>query len=120
MSDDGVTYSFKDLFEKLEDALTKGFDKIDKRVDQLNLRLDAKADNSTVASLAAKVAQNEIRTEERFTKFSEAIDNRFKPLELMSAGTTAVSTFQRWALGTVGVGVLSAIATLVWLAAGGH
>lgn len=32
------------------------------------------------------------------------------------AGARALSTFQRWLLGTVGVGVLGALATLVWLA----
>lgn len=106
---DGVTYEFKELFDRFEKALSDGFNRLDHRLDELNRRLDNKADNTRVAALEQKVAEHEI-----------AVDGRFKPLEIAVAGTAAVSRFQRWALGTVGVGVLGAIATLVWLASGGH
>jgi hypothetical protein len=119
MDGDGVTYSFKDLFEKLEKSLTAGFDKLDKRVDQLNLRLDAKADNSTVSALEAKVVANDLRTEERFTKFGETLDNRFKPLELAEAGSIAVAGYKKIALGVIVSLTAGGIGELIYLLASG-
>jgi len=122
MSEEGVTYSFKDLFEKLEKSLTAGFDKLDKRVDQLNLRLDAKADNSTVTALEAKVIANDLRTEERFSNFGEAVEARFKPLELAEAGSVAVAGYKKVALGVVVSLTAGGIGELIYLlvSSGGH
>ena len=119
MSEEGVTYSFKDLFEKLEKSLTAGFEKLDKRVDQLNLRLDAKADNSTVAALESKVIANELRTEERFTSFAELIDSRFKPIELAQAGSVAVAGYKKILVGFAVTLSAGGIGELIYLLATG-
>lgn len=109
MSEEGVTFSFKDLFDKLDKQLTDGFDKLDKRMDTIDRRLELKADNTRVAELEKRMGDHEVR-----------VDKRFTPLEASMVGAAAVTNFQRWVVGTVGVGVVSAIATLVWLASGGH
>jgi hypothetical protein len=105
----GVTFSFKDLFDKLDDRLRDGFKDLGVRMDRFELKLDQKADNTRVAQLEKRMAEHELR-----------VDERLKPIELASAGVSAVTNFQRWVIGTVGVGVLGSIATLVWLASGGH
>lgn len=116
MSEDGVTYSFKDLFDKFDHSLSEGFKRLDGRLDEINRKIDGKADNSRVAALESTHAKFEVKIEERFGK----IDDRFKPLELAQGASAAVTMFQRWLIGTVAVGILGSIATLVWLASGGH
>ena len=46
------------------------------------------------------------------------IQRRLAALELKQAGATAVSAWTKFWIGTVGVGVLAAVSTLVWLASG--
>lgn len=111
MSDEqpGIYVPFEKLFGDLSTSLKEGFDKLDRRMDKFEQQLALKADNTRVAELAKQMNDHELR-----------VDQRFKPLESASIGSAAVTTFQRWMFGTVGVGVLGAIATLVWLASGGH
>lgn len=106
MSDEGVTFSFKDLFDKLDRQLTEGFDKLDKRMDRFEQQLALKADNTRVAELAKQIADHEIRVNDRLT-----------PLEMASAGVTAVSKY-KWAFWGLAIAALTAISTLVWLATG--
>lgn len=108
MSGDGVTYEFKDLFEKLESALTSGFDRMERRIDEINRRIDQKADNSRVAALEAKHSDFEIK-----------VDDRFKPLEANMISDAAISKVQiRW-LGFAAAFVTTLIGALIYVAASG-
>jgi hypothetical protein len=89
----------------LENTLTEQMRTIGTKIDAISLKLEDKASNLRVEAVEKRAA---------------AIEERISKLELVTAGAEAVSRFQRWALGTVGVGCLGAIATLVWLAQGGH
>ena len=94
MSD--VTYTVKELLQMLEQTLTEQMAAIARDVAEIKQALSDRATNTRVLALEERVAR----------------------IELEHAGATAVTRFQRWLLGTVGVGILSAIATLVWLASG--
>lgn len=98
MNEGSVNYTVKELLAMLEKTLSEQINKIAIGVEEVKQRLDLKA---STASL-------------------DALERRVSDLEKRLAGATAVSVYQRWVFGTVGVGVLGAIATLVWLAAGGH
>ena len=105
MSGENVTYTVKELLAKLETALTQGFETIDKRLNALDHKLDDKAPNSVVRAVEDRV---------------RAVEDRIGKIELAQGATAAVTVFQRWLVGTVAVGMLGAVATLVWLASGGH
>lgn len=105
MNGDGVTYTVKELIGMLEKTLTDQMDGIVRRLDKIDTKLDEKATNTRVLAVEERLG---------------ALEGRISNLELTSAGANAVSSFQRWIVGTVGVGVFGAIATLVWLASGGH
>lgn len=95
---EGVTYTVKELLTMLEKTLTEQMQGIARSVNEIKDKLDDKASNTRVLALEERVGR----------------------LELTAAGSAAVTTFQRWLFGTVAVGILGAIATLVWLASGGH
>lgn len=106
MTDPGsVSYSVKELIAMLERTLSEQMGQIVARLDGIERKLDDKASNNSVEMLARRTA---------------LVEERISSLELRMAGATAVSAFQRWIVGTVGVSTLGAIATLVWLASGGH
>ena len=102
---EGVTYTVKELIGMLEEKLVEQLGTIGRRLDNIDRKLDDKASNVRAEALEHRLS---------------SIEERVGRIELVSAGAEAVSRFQRWALGTVGVGCLGAIATLVWLASGGH
>lgn len=82
----------------LEKTLSEQISRIGVSVEEVKRMLDLKASTASLDSLERRVSE----------------------LEKRLAGSAAVSTYQRWIFGTVGVGVIGAIATLVWLASGGH
>lgn len=98
MNEGSVNYTVKELLSMLEKTLTEQISHIGVRIEEVNKKLDLKASEVRVEKLEGRVAL----------------------LENKLAGSVAVSVYQRWIFGTVGVGVLGAIATLVWLASGGH
>jgi hypothetical protein len=100
-----VRYTVKELLKMLEETLTAQMSTIVDEIKTLSSKIDSKASELRVEAAEKRVS---------------AIEERLGKLETIAAGAAAVSAFQRWALGTVGVGVLGAIATLVWLASGGH
>ena len=93
-----VNYTVKELLAMLEKTLSEQISKIGVSVEEVKRMLDLKASTATV----------------------DAIERRVSDLEKRLAGSAAVSVYQRWIFGTVGIGALGAIATLVWLASGGH
>lgn len=109
----GVTYEFKDLFEKLERALSKGFERVDQQFNEVRRMLDGKADIARVAALEAKHAEYEVRMEDRLVKFAEAVDVRFRSLETTRTEGVTLGRLGMWLIGTVGVGVLLASVTVV-------
>lgn len=89
----------------LQSTLTSQLEAIDRRLDGIDRKIDGKATNERVIRLEQDLA---------------LAVRRIGDLELSRAGVAAVTTFQRWVIGTVGIGCLGSIATLVWLASGGH
>lgn len=93
--------------------ITVSEDKLDSKLSALELRLvdritsalEAKADAAVVRELHTKVQL----LEERFGRDIRELREEW-------AGRRALSAAQKFWLGTVGVSVLGAIATLVWLA----
>ena len=104
MSEGGVTYSVKELIGMLERTLTEQLDKISYRLDGIDKKLDDKAANDRVRVIEERVGLTE---------------GRISSLELSAAGITAVTKFQRWALGLATVIVSSGVGTLLYLLAGG-
>lgn len=98
MNEGSVNYTVKELLAMLEKTLSEQINRIAIGVEEVKERLDLKA---STASL-------------------DALERRVSDLEKRLAGSAAVSIYQRWIFGTVGIGALGAIATLVWLASGGH
>lgn len=99
MSTEGsVNYTVKELLAMLEKTLSQQIEQIGVRIEEVNRKLDLRASTASV----------------------EALERRVSDVERKLAGSAAVSLYQRWIFGTVGIGVLGAIATLVWLASGGH
>ena len=90
MSEEGVTYSFKDLFDKFDDRLKDGFRDLNSRLDEINRKIDSKADNSRVAALEEKHALFEQKIEERFLRVSEKIE----PLVIAVATDEGVSKWK--------------------------
>lgn len=89
--DPGVVYTTKELLAKIE----------------------AKVD-AVLLSLATKVDHD------YFEQRLEHVIARVRKLENQAAADQAVSAWQRWFFGAVCIGALGAVATLVWLAVGGH
>lgn len=115
MSGDGVTYSFKDLFEKFDRSLTDGFRRLDGRLDEINHKIDQKADNTRVAALESKHADFEVKIEERFARS----DERFKPLEAYLLTTSAISIVKGRGLAFLSALVVAIIGSLVYVALSG-
>lgn len=96
-----------------EQRITVSEDKLDAKLAALELRLvdritsalEAKADAAVVRELQTKIQL----VEERFGR-------DIRELRESQAGQKALSSAQKFWFGTVGVGVLGAIATLIWLA----
>jgi hypothetical protein len=103
--DEGVTYTVKELLAMLERTLTEQMGQINLKLDGIVTRLDGKADNARMEKVERRL---------------DAVEGRIGQNELKLAGTAAVTTFQRLVLIPVFLGVLGSIATLVWLASGGH
>lgn len=118
---EGVTFEFKDLFEKLERALSKGFDRVDQQFSEVRRMLDGKADIARVAALEAKLAEAEVRFEDRLTKFIDSVDTRIKPLETTQTEGVTLGKLGMWVIGTVGVGIfLGCVTILTAVLSGGH
>lgn len=109
--------------------ITVSEDKLDAKLASLELRLvdritgalEAKADAAVVKELREKVhalqgtVQAVAHLPGEVTKLVESVAS----LQESRAAAEGLSSYQRWLVGCVCVGLLSAIATLVWLAAGG-
>ena len=93
-----VNYTVKELLSMLEKTLSEQISRIGVNVEEVKRMLELKASVTAVEHLERRVGE----------------------LERRLAGSAAVTTYQRWIFGTVGVGAIGAIATLVWLASGGH
>lgn len=95
---EGVTYTVKELISMLERTLTDQMEGIVRRLDTINEKLDEKSSNLRVDSL----------------------EQRVRVLELAAAGAAAISKRQMWLLAAVGIPGFAALASLIWLAAGGR
>lgn len=115
MSEEGVTYSFKDLFDKFDKSLSDGFKRLDDRLDEINRKIDQKADNSRVADLEKKHAEYETRIEERFVM----VDKRFKPLEDFVLTNSAVSLLKGKGIAWLAALVIAVISALIYVSATG-
>ena len=115
MSEDGVTYSFKDLFDKFDKSLSDGFQRLDGRLDEINRKIDSKADNTRVADLEKRHASFETRIEERFENMAE----RFKPLENFVLTTTTGAVIRGRGLAWLAALAIAIIGSLVYVAFSG-
>lgn len=115
MSEEGVTYSFKDLFDKFDDRLKDGFRDLNSRLDEINRKIDSKADNTRVAALEAKHAEYETKNEERFA----LVDERFKPLENFVLTNSAVAVIRGRGLAWLAALTVAIIGSLVYVAFSG-
>lgn len=107
--DSGVNYTVKELLARL-----------DAKLDTIALKLENKAERATVHELAGRIAALEMTALRHAGPVSQKVDSletRIGDLEKFRAGSLVLSSWQRWFLGTVVVGMLGAVATLVWLAA---
>lgn len=103
------SYTVKERVEQLAHTIAEQFGSIIRQLDSIEEKLDKKASVGSVEAL-----------ERRINDIDQRLERRMVSVELAAAGVAAVSTFQRWLVGVVGVGCIGAIATLVWLATGGH
>lgn len=115
MDGQGVTYSFKDLFDKFDKSLSDGFKRLDSRLDEINHKIDQKADNTRVAALETKHAEYETRIEERFA----SVDERFKPLEIFVLTNSAVAVIKGKGLAWLAALVIAIIGSLIYVAFSG-
>lgn len=105
MSDEsGVTYTVKELIAMLERTLTDQIDGINRKLDRISLRLDERATNLRVDAIERRLA---------------ATEDRVSKLEIFVAGAVAVSK-NKGAFAALAVAALGSIASLLWLALGGH
>lgn len=108
MSDEGVTYSFKDLFDKLDERLNDGFGRLEGQISEMRRSLDGKADNSRVAQLESKQAQFEVD-----------VNKRFKPLEEFVLTNSAVSIIKGKGIAWLAALVIAVISALIYVSATG-
>lgn len=98
-----VEFTVKELLQMLEKTIADQLSNVSRRLDSIDQKLDKKASVESLVALESRVNDH---------------SNRIGKLELAQASTVALSKFQRWLIGTVGVGLFSGLATLVWLAHG--
>lgn len=95
---EGVSYTVKELLAMLEKTLTEQIGHIGVRIEEVNRKLDQKASEARV----------------------EHIEKRLYDLEISAAKSRAVSVSNKWLVTGVALPIFGAVATLIWLAAGGH
>ena len=111
----GIFVPFKDLLDDLNKSLTGQFAALALKLDELNRKLDGKADISRVIEVEKKLAFTEERIEKRF----DGVDVRLGRLELVAAGQAAVSKY-KWAFVTIVLALITAVSYIVSIALGGH
>ena len=104
---DGVSNDFGLVARMLSD----GFNRIDHRLDELNRRLDGKADIAAVAALEQTLATHKIE-----------VDKRFRPLEDGAIVSAASSRAKIWFGNAVVLVIASSIGAFLYYIAslGGH
>lgn len=114
MSDDVMGYTVKDILIR-----------IDGKLDVMDAKLEQKAERTRVHELAAAIGVVDVNAQilDRTTVKKDGpemdeIDERLSRVERWQTGAIVLSGWQRWFFGTVCVGMVAALATLVWLAAG--
>lgn len=105
MSEGSINFTVKELLTMLEKTLTEQIGNIAIRIEEVNRKLDLKASEVRVEAIEARVADNE---------------KRIAQLEIFSASSRALVSANKWLVGAVAIPLIGVIATLVWLAAGGH
>lgn len=108
MSEEGVTYSFKDLFDKLDERLNDGFGRLEGHIAEMRRSLEGKADNTRVATLEAKQAQFEVD-----------INKRFKPLEEFVLTNSATALLKGRGIAWLATLVIAVISALIYVSATG-
>lgn len=106
MADD---YGLGDRIRDLADSISTQFKNLARQLEIIEGKLDGKASLGQLSDL-----------EERLTKTLDKHDSRLTDLERQNWGTAAISRYQKFLISLALGGGLSAIATLVWLAVGGH
>ena len=107
MSSEGVTYTVKELIGMLESTLTSQMREIDQKIEQLSVKIDAKASEVRVQAIESR--QN-------------ATEDRIKTLELAQAGTVAVAGYKKILVGIIVTLTTAGVSELIYLlaTAGGH
>lgn len=95
-------------FTLIARMLSDGFNRLDHRLDELNRRLDQKADIASVASLEANLAA-----------FKVDVDKRFRPLEEEAIGDAAVSKARRRVTNALVAIAASSVGALLYLIVSG-
>lgn len=109
MPDPGDGYTIKERIEDLARTIATQLGGIVTQLEAIESKLDQKATIKSIEVVALEVKN-----------LRDDHEPRIKRLEIAHAGSVAVSGFVKFLIGTVAVGCLGSIATLVWLAAGGH
>lgn len=109
-----------------ESRITVSEDKLDAKLAALELRLvdritqalDAKADEAVVKELREKVhaLQGTVQALTHLPGELLRLNDEVALLKEARAAAAGLTSFQRWFFGTVCVGLMGAVATLVWLA----
>lgn len=105
MSEGSINFTVKELLAMLEKTLTEQISHIAVRIEEVNRKLDLKASEARVEAVEQRVSESE---------------KRIAQLEIYSASSRALVSANKWLVGAVAVPLIGVIATLVWLAAGGH
>ena len=116
---DSVSYTIKELIAMLERSLTDQVDSIQKKLDLIASKLEDKADRVKVHALESRVAALELvalRVGGPIDLAVQRHSEKIRVLELQDAGRNALSAWQRWFFGVVCIGLIGAIATIIWLA----
>jgi hypothetical protein len=123
MADDnlGVTFTVKELLSMLENTISEQMDKINIKLDVIVGQLNEKADRAKLYELDARVSTLDAATLKRGGPVDDDLHDlgkRVYNVELKLAGTAALSAFQRWLIGSVGVAVFGAAITMLLYAVG--
>lgn len=106
MTDD---YGLGARIRDLADSISEQFKNIARQLEIIDGKLDGKASLSQLQQV-----------EDRVNKSLEKHEARLMDLEKQNWGSAAVSRMQKFYISLAFGGGLTAIATLVWLAVGGH
>ena len=117
-----ITYTAKELFDRLETRLDKRLDKQDALLEGIDRRLDTTATKDDLRAVREETATGLSEVHKRIDKVVEAFDSRVSPLEADGAAERAVEqsrsrfrTNLAWLAGIIGTLAIVASVTVPFL-----